>query len=188
LALQPARAQTRSDSAEGTPFFGTVINHSDFYITKLVAESYRRSAAADFARGAGQAGFNDNEIRSFSQGMITGNIRVVPGGPAGWIVATGSVVSYADTPKSSFLNLFRSTERATTFFERFAAIKLVVQPAPPRDYKVVVNGEECAATDAGVYKVMPGESAINVTRPSKPQCEWHGPIATGATKEVDCSL
>lgn len=66
VTLQPARAQIRSDGPEGTPFFGPVINHSDFYVTKPVAESYRRSAAADFARGAGQAGFNGDEIKSFA--------------------------------------------------------------------------------------------------------------------------
>jgi len=88
----------------------------------------------------------------------------------------------------NYLLSFRSVQSATAFFEKYSTIKLIVNPAPPRDYKVIVNGEECPATEAGTYKVMPGESVVNATRPSKPQCEWHGPIAPGAVQEVNCSL
>ena len=72
--------------------------------------------------------------------------------------------------------------------EKFSTIKLEVQPAPPRDYKVVVNGEECPATEEGVYKVLPGDSSINVSRPNLPVCQWRGPLTAGQTRVVNCRL
>ena len=87
-----------------------------------------------------------------------------------------------------YLLSFASIQHATGLLERFSTIKLTVKPAPPRDYKVIVNGEECPATEAGIYKVMAGVSVINATRPDKPKCEWHGSIAPGGVQEVNCQL
>jgi hypothetical protein len=78
-------------------------------------------------------------------------------------------------------------ERLMAFLETFPTIRIVVQPAPPRDYSVVINGEECPATEQGVYKVPGGWVDVRVERPGKPPCVWKGPLLKGK-QEVACQL
>jgi hypothetical protein len=187
---QVANAQT-NNAKLGDRFFEPALNQLGVYLTAPVAESYRRTAANKFAEGAANAGFSNFEAKSFSDGMVRDEIRFEPGGPSGWIVSKGAGARIAAEPGSSkagYLLSIATVQSATAFLEKYSTIKLIVKPAPPRDYKVTVNGEECPATEAGIYKVMPGESVVKATRPSKPQCDWHGPIAPGAVQEVNCPL
>lgn len=189
VASQAADAQAQ-DKKPPDQFFGPALNQLGAYLTGPVADSYRRASAAKFLEGAEQAGFSYPEAKSFSDGMIKGNIRFQSGGQWGYIVSSDPHAEIVAEPgtKTGYLSSFASVQTATTFLEKFSTIKLLVKPAPPRDYKVVVNGEQCTATEAGIYKVMPGLSAVKVTRPSKPECEWHGPLAPAEVKELDCSL
>ena len=87
--------------------------------------------------------------------------------------------------------LFRQlTGRASyvSFIERYATVRLDVTPIPPRDYKVVINGEDCPATERAVYRVVPGAVAVEVTRIGKPACNWSGSIASGREQLVNCAL
>jgi len=179
---QAANAQT-NNAKPGDRFFEPALNQLGVYLTAPVADSYRRTAAAKFSEGAAQAGFTSFETKSFSDGMVMDDIRFEPGGKSVWIVSRAAGTRIAAEPgpsKAGYLLSFASAQSATTFLERYSTIKLIVKPAPPRDYKVIVNGENCPATESGIYKVMPGESVVKAARPSKPQCDWHGPIAPGA--------
>jgi hypothetical protein len=187
---QVANAQT-TNAKSADPFFDPALRQLGVYLTAPVANEYRRSAANKFSKGAAQAGFSGDETQAFSKGMITGDIRFEQGGKWGRIVSGDPNVRIDAEPgrtKAGYLTSFSTVQSATEFLEKFSTIKLIVKPAPPRDYKVIVNGEECPATEAGIYKVMPGESVINASRPDKPKCEWHGSIAAGAIQQVDCSL
>jgi hypothetical protein len=90
--------------------------------------------------------------------------------------------------KSDYLLSFRSAQTVGAYLERFSTIKLVVKPAPPRDYTVIINDETCPATEEGVYKVLPGSAKVNVSRTKKPRCNWQGSIGAGATQLIECSL
>lgn len=173
----------------GDTFFEPALKQLGVYLTAPVADRYRRSAAAKFSEGAAKVGFTGLEAKAFSDGMVNGDIRFEPGGKSGIVRTEDAGVRIGEEPlKSGYLLSFGSVQSATTFLEKYSTIKLIVKPAPPRDYKVIVNGEECPATESGIYKVLPGDSVVQVTRPSKPECAWHGPIAPAAVKEVDCSL
>jgi hypothetical protein len=82
----------------------------------------------------------------------------------------------------------RPPPRISTWLERFPTIRLIVQPAPPRDYSVAINGEFCPPTERGLYKVPAGPVEVRVTRGAKPPCVWSGNLADGLTQEVPCAL
>ncbi len=190
ISSQAASAQTTT-AKTGGPFFDSALNRLGVYLTAPVADQYRRASAAKFSEGAAQAGFSHYEATVLTNSMLTGDIRIQPGGKWGKFVAKNPDIVIDAEPgqtKGRYLSSFLSVDTTTSLLERFSTIKLVVKPVPPRDYKVIVNGEECPATEAGVYKVLPGESMVNAVRTGRPKCEWHGPIAPGATQEVDCSF
>ncbi|WP_166299588.1 hypothetical protein [Bradyrhizobium sp. 2S1] len=172
-------------------FFDPALDQLGVYLTAPVADDFRRISAAKFLEGAAQAGFNVHETTALSRGMVAGDLRYESGGKSGWIASANADVRIAAEPGSSkagYLQSFRTVERTTVILEKYSTIRLLVNPAPPRDYNVTVNGEVCPATEAGIYKVMPGESVVNATRPKKPKCEWRGSIAPGAVQEVKCAL
>jgi hypothetical protein len=72
--------------------------------------------------------------------------------------------------------------------ERYSTIRLSVQPAPPRDYTVAINGEDCQAIESGVYKVPNGPVEVRVVRPGKTPCRWSGRVTDGRTQEVVCNF
>jgi hypothetical protein len=80
-----------------------------------------------------------------------------------------------------------SGHRVNSFLERFPTIRIVVQPTPPRDYSVSINGEDCPATEKSLYKVPAGVIEVRVERPGKPPCVWSGPVFSGQ-KEVASDL
>jgi hypothetical protein len=182
---QPSKAN--SDSFD--QFFEPALKDLGVYATAPVRESYRRAAAAEFAKGATQAGFQDFEVKSFSNGMVTGEIKISSGGKAGTITTGNAAVRVGEDPtKANYLLSFRSAKSVGTYLERYSTIKLIVRPAPPRDYNVLVNDERCPATEEGIYKVMPGISKVNVSRAQKPRCDWQGTIEAGAIQMVECKL
>jgi hypothetical protein len=75
-----------------------------------------------------------------------------------------------------------------TWLVRFPTIRLIVQPAPPRDYRVAINGEDCPATERGLYKVPAGPVMVRVVRTGKPPCVWNGNLEEGRTQEVPCNF
>ena len=79
-------------------------------------------------------------------------------------------------------------EPAVGWLEKFPTIRLIVQPAPPRDYSVAINGEECPATERSLYKVPYGAVEVRVVRSGKPPCVWTGRLMDGRTQEVPCNF
>jgi hypothetical protein len=74
------------------------------------------------------------------------------------------------------------------WLENFPTIRLIVQPAPPRDYSVAINGEDCPPTERGLYKVPSGLVQVRVERAGKPPCVWSGRLTDGRTQEVPCNF
>ena len=178
-----------SAASDFNQFFEPALRQLGVYATAPVKENVRRAAAADFTKGAMQAGFVESEIKSFSTGMITGEIRVSPGGKNGTVTTGDARLRIGDEPaKGDYLLSFRSVQTVGAYLERFSTIKIVVKPAPPRDYSVVINDEPCPTTEEGIYKVLPGSSKVNVSRAKKPKCDWQGLIGAGAVQLVECKL
>jgi hypothetical protein len=76
----------------------------------------------------------------------------------------------------------------SNWLERFPTIRLVVQPSPPRDYQITINGEPCPPTEKSLYKVPAGTAEVRVIRGAMPPCVWRGQLKDGLTEEVRCNL
>jgi hypothetical protein len=183
-----------SAQAQDTNVLERELQKSGVYMTAAATNQFRQLVAADFVQGAEKAGFTRDQSFKFANSIVIGNIRAVPGGSAGFYVADdGRSNGPASIPANAtslvnYLLSFASAEKVGVYLQKFSTIKIEVQPAPPRDYKIVINGEACPATEKSEYKVMPGESSVNVSRPAIPTCEWKGPIAAGQTQVIPCKL
>jgi hypothetical protein len=172
----------------------TRLQEAGVYLTPTAERNFRTTIASDFAAGAGQAGFSGPQIPAFANAIAFGKIYSVGGGRSGYYVANspnpGETTSIPGdkAPAVSFLFSFITNEKFNIYLQKFSTIKITVDPVPPRDYGVVINGDNCPATEKGEYKVMPGASIVKVTRATKPSCEWRGSIAEGATQFVACKL
>jgi hypothetical protein len=76
---------------------------------------------------------------------------------------------------------------AFALLEKFPTIHLTVQPVPPIDYTVAINGQDCPP-DRGAYKVPVGNFEIQVVRSGKPPCLQKGILSEGETRAVACKL
>jgi hypothetical protein len=74
------------------------------------------------------------------------------------------------------------------WIERFPTIRLVVEPTPPRDYIVSINGEDCPPTERGLYKVPIGATNVRVERSGRAPCLWSGTLVDSRTQEVLCNF
>jgi hypothetical protein len=175
----------------------TGLQEAGVYMTPTAERNLRRQIADDFGKGAQQVGFTPEQTFSFGNAIAFGaKIRSVPqaDGRPGFYDVEPNLAPFpyaripANTPLVSYLLSFTSKERLSMYLQKFSTIKISVEPAPPRDYRVVINGDDCPATEKSEYKVMPGQSTVKVTRSPKPTCEWTGPIAAGATQLVPCRL
>ena len=72
--------------------------------------------------------------------------------------------------------------------QSYPTVHVVVDPVPPRDYKVSINGDDCPPTEKGVYKVPSGNVQVSVTRPNKTPCSWTGNLSDGREQLIQCSL
>src|SRR5262249_1648267 len=175
----------------------TGLQEAGVYLTATAENNLRRQIGNDFVKNV-PAGFSSNPS-AFANAVAFGKIYSVGSGRVRWYVpnleegsnslddAPAKIPADA-TPSVRYLFSFTTVERLNTYLQKFSTIKINVEPVPPRDYAVVINGENCPATEKGEYKVMPGESTVKVTRPPKPSCDWSGSIAEGATQLVACKL
>jgi hypothetical protein len=70
----------------------------------------------------------------------------------------------------------------------YPQLHLAVQPVPPRDYSVKINGGIYEATEMALYGVSPDVLImVRIERAGK-ACEWSGLVSTGHVVEVKCTL
>ena len=72
--------------------------------------------------------------------------------------------------------------------ERMPRVKVVVEPVPPRDYVIQINGEEVPVTERGEYGVDPGLVKVKVTRTGKADCQWEGELNHGDEHPLNCKM
>jgi hypothetical protein len=81
-----------------------------------------------------------------------------------------------------------SSNLVVAFLERFPILHVVVEPIPPRDYVILINGERQVATEESKYAVGRGKrTSVRVTRAGRPPCIW-GPKLVEDDEEILCSL
>jgi hypothetical protein len=191
LALWATAASTQNfQDVYEADIFGKSIHQLNGYYTESAKKYLKQKLAADFEAEAPKAGFPPDLTKSFANAIQYGQVNRVSGGAHGFVVAApnGAFIPDAPSPQTNFIYSFIKPEKMNFYLQKFSTIKLEVQPAPPRDYSVVINGEKCPATDEGIYKVLPGNADVNVTRPAIAPCIWHGPVTEGQIQVVNCKL
>ncbi|WP_457298986.1 hypothetical protein [Phyllobacterium sp. P5_D12] len=67
-------------------------------------------------------------------------------------------------------------------------IKIKVEPIPPRDYVVFINGQKMPDSEKNEYKPRPGHVSVRVTRPTKHDCIWEAELEEKDVKEIPCKM
>ena len=170
------------------PAHAQTLDPDGVYVTKPAQEQRVRLLASDIARAAPKLEFDAASTTMLTKGVRDSSLTL-EWDQGGQLVKTSDGTVRAKRPdQSSFLTTIIYLQTANVYPERFSTVRVEVVPAPPRDYKVVINGEDCTATERGIYRVVPGRVAVEVTRTPKPACAWKGDIAAGKEQRVNCSL
>jgi hypothetical protein len=168
------------------------------YLTVPVRKAVAQARAKEFARAASSVGFTPKETRFAAEAIREGKLYRDTTAASGTTKAASGWTQTFKTPQGDVktntrqqVGLIEAGMQAVadnTFFETYATIHITVVPASPRDYKIVINGEDCPPTEKSIYKVLPGKTTVSVSRASKQPCAWTGRIASGKKAEVKCSL
>jgi hypothetical protein len=57
------------------------------------------------------------------------------------------------------------------WLRQFPLLKVIVQPTPPKEFLLTINGEPCPATEKATYRVPRGAIRVRVWREGRPLCE-----------------
>ena len=168
--------------------FAQSTNTVDIFLTKPVKDQLSVQISERFKAEAQKVGFSQQETAIVAKGFADQSLRQVPGGAWGGVVSSGGRLNFRNPQQAAYIEFVSNPATYTNFLERYATVQLDVRPIPPRDYKVVINGEPCEATERAVYRVLPGSVTVEVTRIGKPPCSWKGSVASGHEQLVKCSL
>jgi len=172
-------------------------------VTKDVRDQLARNSAIKFITGASEVGLKTVDAWQLG-GVIAdgGTVESTSGGKTVMLKGksgTGKFVAYAsalpprpDAPQQSagrtvgyFLENLVDAAKIGDLLQTFPQLHIVVQPVPPRDYSVKINGRTYAATEVALYGVVAGAIVmVRIERAGKPPCDWSG----GQVQTVSCTL
>jgi hypothetical protein len=161
------------------------------YITAPVAKDLGRARASEFAKAASSAGFTSRETRVIARGLRDAAIALVDPSASVWrqtFETPHGSVTVSTIEQAGLIRRAMGYLPYADFFDHYATIRLAVRPAAPRDYKVVINGENYPVTDKATYLVRPGKVSVTVTRARKPPCTWTGAVSHAKVRAVKCGL
>jgi hypothetical protein len=167
------------------------------YLTQPVKKLLANEMANKISILGPQVGFSDSDTTIIASGIRNGDLRIESNKVAG--PASPDTISFYAMTSKSRVRLENSEQLVAVansvaftsyagFLQQFGTVRLVVQPVPPRDYKVIINGEVCPATKLSLYKVLPGAAAVEVNRIGKTSCSWVGQIPSGGEQVVECKF
>jgi hypothetical protein len=171
-------------------------------VTKEVRDELARTLAFKFVTGAPEVGLRTADawhlggviadggtVESTSTGFVRGRSR------NGTVTTYASVRPYRpeSTQQASALGDFLSRLVDVTgigqVLQKFPQIHIVVQPVPPRDYSVKINGRIYDATERALYGVAAGAIVmVRIERVGKPACDWSGRVSEDQVQTVTCAL
>jgi hypothetical protein len=174
-------------------------------VTQEVREQIARDLANQFETDAPKVGLNQADSRRLGSVIAAGGTveysaegksKTVRGRNDRGAVTYASVLppprrkaDQYDSEKvwSSFLGSFDF--KIFSVLISYPQIHVLVQPVPPRDYLVRVNGRTYASTEEGLYGVRADELVmVRVERMGKPPCDWSGTVPSGQIMSVKCDL
>jgi hypothetical protein len=159
----------------------------------VVTSAARQAVLTEVAEGFGAeaiaAGFDPADVSTFSQAILKeGYITTVPGGLIGqWDSGKVEIPLKGPAQYQAIENTL-SPKAVFMQIRHRPIVKIVVNPVPPRDYVVEINGVREKTTELSAYRVDAGKVAVRVTRANKPPCTWEDELTFGEEKEIPCDL
>jgi hypothetical protein len=74
------------------------------------------------------------------------------------------------------------------WLDTLPTIRVLVQPKPPQDFQLTINGESCPATEKAMYRVPAGAVTVKVWRQGTAVCEKMYTTRPGSTYDVQCTF
>jgi hypothetical protein len=108
-------------------------------------------------------------------------------------VAEGQVTAARPSPLEITVMITQQMTRLARdqpglWLQHFPTIRVIVQPTPPKDFLLTINGEQCPATEKAIYRVPAGAVTIRVWREGGAPCEKTYNTVQGQVYEVQCAF
>lgn len=158
-------------------------------VTTSAEKAALRAIATDFSAKATGAGINHDDASKVALAIKNAGYFSVQsqGVIAKW--SAGEVrFAWVDPNQFATVSSTLKPELISLQLERLPRVTVVVDPVPPVDYLVEINGERVRTTDKGQYRVDVGDVVVRVTRASRQDCLWKGNLQVGAEQQVACKL
>lgn len=149
-----------------------------------------QSIASKFQDEAKTAGFDPVLVDKFSMAMYgTGQVAISDKTLVAITGAGMKVDLNIENPAQLAMANRLADFRFISFpLEIAPLIKIKVEPIPPRDYVVFINGQKMPDSEKSEYKPRPGHVSVRVTRPTKNDCIWEAELEENDVKEVPCTM
>src|SRR5262245_34351879 len=172
-----------SSSAFSQTFTDRTWNAAGIYVTRPVYAELTRLIENDVVRRA-SANLSAVERERLRAEIRSANVLTAV--DPGWKVATTTTTSQEASVITGSISEALSYAQVGFYIRTYPRVQLDIQPVPPRDYKVLINGEQCPATMESQYAIRSGKVSVVVTRDPKPPCRWEGMLTSGAVQVVTC--
>ncbi|MCO6177464.1 hypothetical protein [Ciceribacter sp. RN22] len=158
-------------------------------VTSSAREAALRAIATDFSSTATAEGISQGDALIVAQAIRDAGYFSVKSQGVIAKSSSGEVrFAWADATQFAKVANTLKPELVSFQIERLPTITVVVDPAPPVDYLIEINGERVRAIDKGRYRVDKGDVVVRVTRASRQDCFWRGTLQAGDEQQVTCKL
>jgi hypothetical protein len=106
----------------------------------------------------------------------------------------GSTLGTVYNPRDAASVAQAVTDRFTTpqaiglWLQQYPTVRIIVQPTPPKEFLLTINGEACPATERAIYRVPAGEVTVRVWRLGSALCEKTYNTTAGNVYDVQCTF
>ncbi|MDE5457639.1 hypothetical protein GWE18_33470 [Bradyrhizobium sp. CSA112] len=94
----------------------------------------------------------------------------------------------AATFREHAISQLATVQTVGLWLQRFPTIRVIVQPTPPREFLLTINGEPCPATEKAIYRVPAGAVTVRVWRQGSSTYEKTYNAVAGQVYDVQCAF
>lgn len=103
-------------------------------------------------------------------------------------IQSNSLAKAETKEMESATNQIATTQNVGLWLQRFPTIRVIVQPTPPKEFLLTINGEACPATEKAMYRVPAGTVTVRVWRQGSAVCEKTHNTSPGSIYDVTCAF
>ncbi|MBC7312345.1 MAG: hypothetical protein H5U11_07600, partial [Rhizobium sp.] len=157
-------------------------------VTPSAKETALKAIAMEFSSTASAAGISRDDSSMVALAIEdAGDFSVSPKGVIAKSEAGEVRFTWNNAQFAAIANTL-NPELVSLQLEPLPIVTVVVDPAPPIDYLIEINGERVRTTDKGRYRVDIGDVVVLVTRASRQDCLWRGNLKAREEQQVACKL